>query len=91
MKPKFLIPVLAIIFAVAMSFTTVAVSADPSSDYIFRNGNWHQIPEMSCTNNSQKCYVEVLPEGNIFEIYDSQSLSNPKPGNGDVVGEITLD
>lgn len=91
MKPKFLIPVLAIIFAVAMSFTTVAVSADPSSDYIFRNGNWHSIPEMNCVNLDQSCYVKVLPENTTYIIYDSQSLSNPKPGSGTVVGEITLD
>lgn len=89
MKTKFLLPVLATIFATAMSFTTARTNADPSHDYIFRNGAWQSIPEMQCQDLNQDCLVRILPEGTTYKIYDSKSFSDLKPGSGEVT-EITL-
>jgi len=90
MKTKFLLPVLAVIFCTAMSFTTARTSANPTEDFVFKSGAWHAIPEMSCIDQNRSCLVRVLPDGTNYPIYDSQSFSDPKPGTGDVVGEVTL-
>jgi hypothetical protein len=91
MKKQFLIPMLAVVFSTAMAFTTADTEANPSEDFIFKNGSWHAIPEMSCVNQDQSCLVRVLPDGTNYPIYDSQSFSDPKIGSGKVVGEVTLD
>ncbi|WP_121667402.1 DUF6520 family protein [Mesonia aquimarina] len=91
MKSKFLIPLLAVIFTTAMSFTTARTSANPTEDFVFTSGSWHAIPEMSCDNQNQSCLVRVLSDNTNYPIYDSQNFSDPKPGSGDVVGEVTLD
>lgn len=90
MKTKFLLSVLATIFATAMSFTTARTNADPNHDYIFRNGAWQQIAEMNCENLRKECLVKVLPAGTNYEVFDSQSFSDPKPGTGTISGIITL-
>jgi len=91
MKNQFLIPVLAVIFCTAMSFTTARTSANPTEDFVFKSGAWHAIPEMSCDDLNRSCFVRVLSDNSNEQIYDSQSFSDPKPGTGEVVGEVTLD
>lgn len=90
MKNQFLLPVLAVIFCTAMSFTTARTSANPTEDFVFKSGAWHSISEMSCVDLNQSCLVRVLPEGANYPIYDSKSFSDPKIGSGDVVGEVTI-
>lgn len=91
MKTNFFIPVLAVIFCTAMSFTTARTSANPTEDFVFKSGSWHAIPEMSCIDQNQSCLVRVLPDNTNYPIYDSQSFSDPKIGSGKVVGEVTID
>lgn len=90
MKTKFLIPVLATIFATAMSFTTAQTNADLNHDYIFRNGQWQMISEVSCKPGSDECKITVNPEGQDYPVYDSQSFGTLKPGTGDSEGVINL-
>lgn len=49
MKTKFLLPVLAMIFAVGMSFTTLESANNPNMDYYSNNGNLLPIgQELTC-------------------------------------------
>ncbi|MEP6262850.1 MAG: DUF6520 family protein [Gillisia sp.] len=82
MKTKFLLPALAMIFAVGMSFATVGVEADPNNDYIQRNGTWEAVPEQDCGVGDETCRAFVNGDGP-FTLYDSKSLSSMKLGSGD--------
>lgn len=82
MKTRNLIlPLLAFVFAVGMSFATVGVEADPNNDYIQRNGAWEAVPEQECGNGQITCEALVNGEGP-FVLYDAQSLSSMKKGDG---------
>ncbi|MGY5848617.1 DUF6520 family protein [Salegentibacter sp. HM20] len=82
MKTRNLIlPLLAFVFAVGMSFATVGVEADPNNDYIQRNGAWEAIPEQDCGTGQITCEVQKSGEGT-FTVYDSQNLSSMKTGDG---------
>ncbi|MEH6679819.1 MAG: DUF6520 family protein [Sediminicola sp.] len=90
MKTKFLLPVLAIIFAVGMSFTSAKMDVDPDNDYIFRNNQWQAIPEINCNPEDQACLVLVTPEEEEYEVYDSPNSNDPKEGDGTVAAVINL-
>ncbi len=84
MKTKFLIPVLAMIFAIGMSFTTLDKVGDPSQDYILQNGSFNSIgTELNCGQGTMVCKVQ-LPDGNIYEVYDSPNAKSLKKGDGDI-------
>ena len=82
MKNKVLLPLLASVFAVGMSFTTVEVDVDPANDYIRQGSIWHAIPEMNCQPSNNACLVQLEPEGPVYQVYDAPDLSTPKPGTG---------
>jgi hypothetical protein len=85
MKTKFLIPVLAAIFAIGMSFTTLDSAGNPSQDYIVQDGVFMPLgEELNCGNGSIVCRVQLEPNGQIYEVYDSINPSVLKKGNGDI-------
>ncbi|MEQ8420636.1 MAG: DUF6520 family protein [Arenibacter algicola] len=67
MKSKFLLPVLAIIFAVGMSFTTVNTALDSDAWIDLGGGTPHKINTVPCEGTGEDCQVIV------------QSLQNPGP------------
>lgn len=77
MKTKFLLPVLAAIFAVGMSFTTISTNLN-ASDYIYNNGSWQPISEQSCQAGPHNCRVQLGQGGQIFDVYDEMNLSTKK-------------
>ncbi|MBW2962917.1 DUF6520 family protein [Mesonia aestuariivivens] len=78
MKTKFLIPVLALIFATGMSFTTVELGNEQAMDYIRLNNQWEAIPEINCgVVGENNCQVS-LPDGSIHDIYDLQDFNSLK-------------
>ncbi|WP_268225214.1 DUF6520 family protein [Sinomicrobium oceani] len=88
MKTKFLLPVLALVFATGMSFATANLNADPDNDYIERDG-WEMIPEVtSCTPTEQACFGLSQSDGLVYRIYDTPDVNDPKEGNGTVQAVI---
>ncbi|WP_286760598.1 DUF6520 family protein [Salegentibacter sp. UBA1130] len=81
---KFILPMMAFIFAIGMSFATVGLEADPQNDYIQRNGTWEAIPEQDCGMGEETCQVIKAGEGP-FTLYDAQNLSSVKKGGGDYI------
>lgn len=83
MKTKFLLPVLALIFATGMSFATANLNADPENDYIFRDG-WEELPEVDCNPLREACLAYSVSEDQTYPLYDSMSFLDPKEGDGTV-------
>ncbi len=82
MKTKFLMPVLAAIFAIGMSFTTLEKVADPSQDYILQNGSFMPIgTELNCGIGNKTCTVK-LQDGNVYNVYDAADPNTLKKGDG---------
>lgn len=78
MKTKFLIPVLAILFATGMSFTTVSLGKAQTQDFIRVNNQWVPIMEINCgQTGSNNCQVR-LSDGSVHNVYDTNSLSSLK-------------
>ncbi|WP_026837726.1 DUF6520 family protein [Gillisia sp. JM1] len=85
MKTKFLIPVLAAIFAIGMSFTTIENESDPSQDYILQNGDFMPLgTELNCGTGVKTCKVK-LQNGNVYDVYDAADPNSLKRGNGEVI------
>lgn len=77
MKTKFLLPVLAIIFATGMSFTTVELGDKVLHDYIRKNNQWESISEINCGNPGQyNCRVERAD--GVYEVYDTMNFGSLK-------------
>lgn len=78
MKTKFLLPVLAMIFATGMSFTTAELGKEQTVDYIRVDNQWMAIPEIDCGQvGPYNCRVK-LQDGSEHPIYDIQDLSSLK-------------
>lgn len=88
MKTKFLLPVLAMIFATGMSFATIANGDDSASDYIRVNNQWMAIPEIDCQKpGAEDCEVK-LTNGNIHKVYDTNSFGSLKKTTSEVPFEL---
>lgn len=86
MKTKFLLPVLAMIVAIGMSFTTLDSASDPDTDYILQNGTFQRIGmELDCNPGSESCKVQFEPNGAIHEVYDAADPNTLKEGSGEVI------
>ena len=84
MKTNFLIPVVAMIFAIGMSFATPGQETDPTQDYILYKGSFVPLgQEIDCIPGDVVCQVR-LPNGEIEEVYDAADPNSQKPGNGEI-------
>ena len=77
MKTKFLLPGVAMLFAVGISFATVMPKAEQTLDYIRVNDSWQEIPEIECGEGPRTCEVR-LADGSKHPVYDMKSFSSIK-------------
>ncbi|SDS44929.1 DUF6520 family protein [Christiangramia echinicola] len=89
MKKLFLIPIMALLVILGMSFTSFGSEFEEhtevvASDYIRVNGNWQPISEQDCNSGSNDCKVKFSENGQEFKVYDEMDLStlrkSPTPG-----------
>ena len=86
MKTKFLLPVMAMIFAIGMSFATESVEIDPNTDYVLIDGNFQSIGmELNCLDGGDTCKARLQPGGEPYEVYDAADVNTLKPGDGSVI------
>lgn len=86
MKTKFLLPVLAMIFAIGLSFANIERASDPTTDYYLENGQFEPIGmELNCGTGNIDCEVEFEEDGTTYKVYDAQSTNSLKKGNGQVI------
>ena len=84
MKTNFLIPVVAMIFAIGMSFATPGQETDPTQDYILHEGSFVPLgQEIDCGVGTLVCQVR-LQNREIEEVYDAADPNSQKPGNGEI-------
>lgn len=85
MKKVFLLPLLAAIFAIGMSFTTLDNTVDPNQDYYLENGVFMPLgTELNCGSGTIICKVQRVPGGQLYEVYDSSTPPVLKRGNGTI-------
>lgn len=83
MKTKFLLPVLTMIFATGMSFTTLEASEDNATGYIERSpGQWEQV-NVDC-QGTDKCLIRFQGESEIYQVFAGMDTSQPIKGSGAV-------
>ena len=86
MKSKFFLPMVAMIFAIGMSFANVERASDPSTDYVLINGSFEPIGmELNCPGGDDVCKVQTEPNGQIYNVYDAEDPRTFKSGSGDVI------
>jgi len=81
---KTILPMLAFVLAIGMSFAFVSVNDDPATDYIFRNDSFEPInTELNCGVGTDAC--EVQYEGQVYRVYDDDNFSSAKEGDGNLI------
>lgn len=81
---KFLLPMLAIVFAIGVAFTAPEHTEEPevqAFDYYLVDGNWVAVEEQNCTGAGGACRVQVGTGGPIYELYDEMNDPEPKPAS----------
>jgi hypothetical protein len=91
MKKLFLIPAMALLVVLGMSFTDTGSETDGqteiiASDYVQINGNWRAVPEQNCTGGTETCQVQFGANGPIYDLYDEMDLNSlKKDSEGDPI------
>ena len=76
MKIKMLLPVLALIFATGMSFTTVSATDQQVTGYINGPNGWESV-NVDCAMGSEDCKVRFLPNPTEYQVYATEDESTP--------------
>lgn len=81
---KMILPMLAMIFAIGLTFATVDPEFKPepveqAKDYILINGTtWVSIDEQSCEGSEFICQVQDGENGPVYDVYDERNDDEPK-------------
>ncbi|ADF53579.1 MAG: hypothetical protein CMP12_09460 [Zunongwangia sp.] len=68
MKTNFLIPALAFVSAIGMSFTAPTIQ---QSGEVFKDGTWQAVP-VNCNGESNNCQVRFTSDPTqLYDVYDS--------------------
>lgn len=84
-KLKVILPMLAILFAIGLSFATVRLDLDPENDYIRQGSFWQAIPEVTCNPLDDACLVQLQPNGQVYQVFDAPDPNTAKEGDGTVI------
>lgn len=81
MKTKFLLPAMAMFFAIGMSFATGNTEVDPIWDYVDTDNGVVRISEVQdCGSQLDQCSGRLQPGGAAHPIFDDMNLTTPKLG-----------
>ena len=88
-KLKMILPMLAFILAIGMSFAFVKTSAEKdyyATKYILVDGGWATINVECDTQSDRDCMVKFSDNpGLVYEVYNSKNLNDPAEGNGQII------
>lgn len=84
MKKKFLIPVMAMVFAIGMAFTNVDTAMDGYAEKYIRVDNTWRTVEVDCGTKTAECLVMFSedPSATPHRVYNSRNLNDPALGTG---------
>ncbi|MBO3100262.1 DUF6520 family protein [Gelidibacter pelagius] len=86
-KLKMILPMLAFVMAVGLSFGFVDTTVSPENGYIYKDSAWQQVDVM-CGTGSQDCRVKFSPNGEVYQVFDAD-LTTPRSGNSEEAILIT--
>ena len=83
MKKIVLIPIMALLVALGISFTTFGSETDTdpltlTNDYILIGGNWQPIAEQDCSGGQYHCQVKFSENGLAYDVYDEMDVNTLK-------------
>jgi len=81
---KLILPMMAIIFAIGMTFASVDFKNEPvnqAQDYVLISGSWQGIPEQNCPPGQNTCRVQFGQGGPIYDVYDEMDVNTLKRSN----------
>ena len=83
MKKLFLIPAMALLVVLGMSFTNVGGETDNEpatlvNDYVLISGNWQPIAEQDCSGGQYHCQVKFSENGQAYDVYDEMNVNTLK-------------
>ncbi|GGX00725.1 hypothetical protein LY54_03302 [Salegentibacter mishustinae] len=83
MKKLFLIPAMALLVVLGMSFTSLGSETDiqpepVANDYVLLNGSWQSIPEQACDPGGEICQVQFGENGPVYDVYDEMDRNTRK-------------
>ena len=87
MKKRLMLPAMAFVFAIGLSFATERSTADAQNDYILvdpENEIFQAIPEVDCGANLGEDCIVRLPDEREFTVYDSENMGDVKKGDGEI-------
>tara|TARA_B100000378_G_scaffold238632_1_gene206188 strand:+ start:110 stop:571 length:462 start_codon:yes stop_codon:yes gene_type:complete len=95
MKKLFLIPAMALLVVLGMSFTSMGdetdnYATDVASDYVILNSNWKAIPEQDCTTGQYDCLVKFSENGQPYKVYDEMNVNTLRPSTSPDAKLISL-
>ena len=85
-KFKVILPMLAFVLAIGISFAFVNTSAEKdyyATGYIQVPGGWATIT-VDCPDGSDDCLVKFQNDPTIYQVYTAKSTSSPALGDGSV-------
>ena len=86
MKKKFLLPVMAMVVAIGMSFATERSTADPEMDYYLENGVFIPIgAELDCGVGTLDCLVQIEENGVEHPVFDAAAPGTEKNGSSGTI------
>ena len=80
MKKRLMLPVMAFVFAIGLSFATERTAVDTQWDYIDMGTHAQKIQEVTCVIGAEDCEGQLDINSQIYQIYDGPGLTNPKQG-----------
>lgn len=91
---KVILPMLAMIFAIGLTFATVDPEPKPEIPdnenyaimYVHINGDWYDI-EVDCKIGTSDCQVEFDEDpspGTPYQVYNSEDLDDPAEGSAEI-------
>ncbi len=82
MKTKFFLPMIAMIFAIAISFGNEKSDLFQAKDYVHLGGNnWQEIDELPCDTGPRTCQVQFGQGGPVYDVYNEMDLSTKRITN----------
>ena len=78
-KLKLVLPLMAFIFAIGLSFAFTEMETNPNNDFIHLGGDsWLPIQEVNCAEGDKTCTVQRTEGGQIYDVYDEEDLATLK-------------
>ena len=86
MKKRLMLPMMAFVFAIGLSFATERTTADAASDWVDMGGEDPvEITEVNCGEGTINCSVKFAGDDIPYPVFEDKDLQIRKTGSGNVI------